>query len=200
MTVAETILQPGSTLHSTAWQPLWNVSHASTCTSDRVSWVNKLARRAASRSLAGKASDDTIRRDCETVARSILADCDRFPDPATLRTLSAKWCHLFDTAITGVDATRSTDPITRELRTLISRIWKYIIIGSNHDAINSADETVERLFIDVDHAIRKTYHLEPAYGFTLRRSFFGVATSAVELSGFNPYGRLADGIGNTCRQ
>ncbi|KAM4063602.1 hypothetical protein HRG_014047 [Hirsutella rhossiliensis] len=53
--------------------------------------------------------------------------------------------------------------------------------------------TDERLFIDVDQAVRQTYLLPSAEGIAIRRAFFGVTSGSVELSGLNPYARLSDG-------
>jgi len=53
--------------------------------------------------------------------------------------------------------------------------------------------------MDIDQAVRRTYSLTPADGIIVRRAFFGVGSSAVELSGLNPYARLADGVSKMCR-
>ncbi|WP_055471689.1 hypothetical protein [Streptomyces pathocidini] len=189
--VAHTALQPGDMLHSPTWQPLW------TGTSDlngrEAPWAAQLARRAVIRCLADPKSQDAVRA-CEAAATSVLADCDRLNTPASLHELAEPWCRLFDTVLDAVVANSTAHhQATTELRPLIGRIWQQRIIGVDNQSTGAADPVHEQLYADVDHAIRRTYSLPPAEGFAVRRAFLGVVTSAAELSGLNPYARLADG-------
>ena len=160
--------------------------------------VGQLARRAAKRSLANYANYQTV-SDAEAAARSVLTDCGRLDDLPGLSALSDNWCRLFDI----VTARTTTDDAayrrcTSELRALIGRIWQHAVVGSTGASMSPAEETSERLFMDTDQAIRQTYRLAPDDGLVVRRAFLGVATSAVELSGLNPYSRMTDGVATLC--
>jgi hypothetical protein len=197
--VARTLL-PGNTLHSATWQPLWAEVDALPHDTDGTLWAGELARRAVRRSLTSDARQGIVHKDCEAIAKSILTDCDNLCDRTSLHALSERWRCFFDAilASSGADGVAHHDT-TAELRALLGRIWEHTIVGCGPDSMGSADEADIRLFIDVDQVIRRTYLLAPAYGIIVRRAFFGVASSAVELSGLNPYGRLADGISKMCR-
>jgi hypothetical protein len=183
---ADVCLRPGNTLHATTWEPLWKESRDS-----RQPAVARLARRIAKRSLTGDAGQEA-RRNCEKHARSVLAECDTLDDEEYLRALSEKWCHLFETVLAGVPMGKDIPhELSRQLCSVIGRIWQHTVVGTRPgDAAEGFDE---QLFIDVDRAVRRTYLLPPAQGTAVRRAFFGVTTSAVELSGLGPYARLNNG-------
>jgi hypothetical protein len=191
--VADLSLQPGNTLHATTWQPLWKGTVALSRDTNQQALVHGLARRIIRRSLVDGAGHEVI-RSSEAAASSVLADCDTLGSQESLRALSAKWCHLFETVLACVPAGRTVRHLTTHmLSCLVDRIWQHTIVGPNHGSTDSTDGTDERLFIDVDQAVRQTYHLPSAEGTAVRRAFFGVMTSAVELSGLSPYARLSDG-------
>ena len=194
--VALTTLQPGNTLHSMSWQPLWSHPDPSAAPPNRQAYIDELARRTVRRSLTDITSAGRHHVACEAAAKSVLAACDRLSDPDDLRGLSTKWCRLFDEILASSNAySVAQHNAVRTLRTLLARIWAHTVVGNNDLA---SLETDIQLFMDVDHAIRQTYLLEPADGLAVRRAFFGITTSAVELSGLNPYARLSDGIGWVC--
>lgn len=189
-TVARITLQPGYALHSTDWRPLWTLAEA-TPSEPEMPWVAELARRAVRRSVpAGTTLTDP--RACEAAAKSVLAHCDVLDDSTALRAVAEEWCLFFDTVLVASSTVSAgSQAIRQELRDLINRIWQHtIVVDGSTDATTHSDE---RLFLDTDRTIRRTYTLAPAEGLTIRRAFFGVVTSAVELSGLNPFGRLVDG-------
>ncbi|MET9914139.1 hypothetical protein ABZZ74_46795 [Streptomyces sp. NPDC006476] len=192
-TIADTCLQPGNTLHATDWQPLWGVTGSSAGNTGQPPSVHRLARRIIRRSFIKDVGQEALHRS-DTAARSVLEDCETLDAHSDLSLLSEKWCHLFETVVAGSPAGGDVPyPTTRELRTLVGRIWRHTVVGPDHGSTEAAEVTDERLFIDVDRAVRQTYLLRPAQGIAVRRAFFGVTTSAVELSGLGPYARLGDG-------
>ncbi|GEM33162.1 hypothetical protein NN3_41690 [Nocardia neocaledoniensis NBRC 108232] len=188
LAAARTHLSSGDTLHAANWEPLWTAQDAAP--SDAVSPARELARRAVRRSFVG-APGAMAARDCEAIAEQILTACDELDDLSQLRALDARWCEFFDAVldrlITDQCARRQADA---ELRPLIGQIWRQAIVG--HD--DARDRSDERLYLDVDAAIRRTFSLEPPEGLAIRRAFLGVTTGAAELSGLNPCARLSDGV------
>jgi hypothetical protein len=183
---ADVCLRPGNTLHATTWEPLWKESRDT-----HQPALARLAHRIANRSLTGNAGQEA-RYSCEAAARSVLADCDTLDGQENLRALSEKWCHLFETVLAGVSAGEDIPHgLSRQLCSLVDRIWRHTVVGSR--PADAAEGIDEQLFIDVDRAVRRTYLLAPAQGIAIRRAFFGVTTSAVELSGLGPYARLNNG-------
>ncbi|MGI5374141.1 hypothetical protein ACQEV2_07810 [Streptomyces sp. CA-251387] len=169
-------LDPGMALHTSDWQPKWQPGTRS---------IDETAFRIARRALIGPTSSSCIK-----AAADVLSRCDRVDTADSLNCLAEGWQRLFDTAL----ATNGIGDLTyaAPLRDLIGRIWRHTILGAqtDQDAL---------LFIDTDIAIRDTFRLPADHGLRLRRAFFGVTTSAVEHSGFNPYQRLANGISVLCR-
>ncbi|KAM4064971.1 hypothetical protein HRG_004681 [Hirsutella rhossiliensis] len=187
--VADVSLQGGETLHTESWQPLWGGTDAWSPDAHQPAVISGLASRIVRRSLVAGPGLDAM-HGFEAAARSALADCDRAAGQEGLGASSAKWCHLLETLLESVSA---GGPVTRTLSCLFDRIWRHTIVGLNHDLPDSADGADERLFIDVDRAIRQTYLLPSARGAAVRRVFFGVTSGAVELSGLSPYARLCAG-------
>ncbi|MFE3465834.1 hypothetical protein [Streptomyces sp. NPDC059185] len=197
--VVRTALRPGHTLHSASWQRLWDTPVVPS-PGPEPAWVDELAHRAARRALLPDAGEGTVIA-CEKAAESVLIDCDRLTDPDDLRALGDGWCRLFDAALDslGEGSMTSRHPAARVLRAAIGRLWQHIVVGPPDTSEVPGDRSDDQLFFDVDHALRQTYALPPTEGLVVRRAFLGTATSAVELSGLNPYGRLADGVARHCR-
>ncbi|SCK63332.1 hypothetical protein YW7DRAFT_07105 [Streptomyces sp. AmelKG-E11A] len=189
--VASTTLQPGNLLHSDAWEPLWKRAEAAHCMPGR--WADHLARRAARRSLPGDtAACDRDR--CETIITSLLVDCDNAPNQS-LPTFAKRWGDVFDAVLTTAAADHA--PSRQHLctlRELIERIWLHCVVDGDDDTPHPAERADEQLAMDTTQALFATYGLPPTEGLAVRRAFTGVATSAVELSGLNPYSRMTDGI------
>ncbi len=189
--VASTTLEPGNLLHSDAWEPLWKPVEAAHRTPGR--WADHLARRAARRSLpADTAACDRDR--CETVITSLLVDCDNAPH-RSLPTLAKRWGDVFDGVLTAAVADHA--PLrrhSRTLRELVERIWLLCVVDGDDGTPHPAERADERLAMDTTQALFATYELPPTEGLAVRRAFSGVATSAVELSGLNPFSRMSDGI------
>ncbi|MEW2353365.1 hypothetical protein [Spirillospora sp. NPDC029432] len=186
--VASTALPPGDTLYTPLWDPLWKQDpplagpHA----------APELARRAVSRSLPGAAIDPQDLRPCHAAFEAALTACDTCGDDSGLPALAELWCAAFDTVLAASAAGRTIpEHATTALRSALARIWKQAIIGESDERTPHPDQC---LFIDTDHAVRRTYSLPPYQGLALRRAFFGVATSAAELSGLNPYARFTGGV------
>ncbi|MEU9336486.1 hypothetical protein AB0D49_25475 [Streptomyces sp. NPDC048290] len=194
--VALTTLPPGSTLHSPDWRPLWTHTSPSDSGPDS-SWAGLLARRTITRCLPRTSAlgmSPAVTHHCEESARTVLELCDQYTRPADLRTLADAWCALFDTLV----ATTVTDSGARlkaaqELRPLVHRIWRQSVVGYRDAPHLQPDDADETLYLDIDHALRRTYSLPPTDGYIIRRVFLGITTSAAELSGLNPYALLSDG-------
>jgi hypothetical protein len=188
---AGTILQPGNVMYSAAWQPLW--TQIATAQTHGSSVAGQLARRAVRRSLS-HFDDHAGTGVCVAAARSVLADCDRLRDQASLRNLAGAWCRFFDTVIdASVTDSTARRLATCEMRPLVGRIWEQDIVGPACQSPPAPEFADERLFMDMDAAFQRSFSLPPAEGFAIRRAFLGVVTSATELSGFNPFARLTDG-------
>ncbi|WP_369637863.1 hypothetical protein [Nocardia sp. JMUB6875] len=188
-------LQLEAMLHSPTWQPLWE-HHEHTRTGR--TWAAELARRAVRRSVLHPLTrEESIA--CEALAEEILLCCERLDDRADLHALATRWSHLFET-ITALTLTRLDGPSIHhsiaEFHALIGRIWKHAVIGP--DPENPATETDECLCFDLTQAFRHSYLLPHSDGIRIRRAFLGVASSAVELSGFNPFARLTNGTAALC--
>jgi hypothetical protein len=191
--VADIFLQPGNALHAWDWQPLWGDTGTPTGSDGQLPFAEWLASRIVRRCLGENLGQEATRRS-QVAARTVLSDCDVLDDHRSLRLLSEKWCHLFETVVAGLPADAVVPgTTTAELRALVGRIWRHTVIGPAGGPTDAVEETDERLFIDVDRAVRRTYLLTPAQGIAVRRAFFGVTTSAVELSGLGPYARLSNG-------
>lgn len=192
-TVADICLQPGNALHTSDWQPLWGETGTPTGASGQLPLVDRLASRIVRRCLVKNVGQEAMRRS-QVAAGTVLAHCNVLDDQRSLRLLSEKWCHLFETVVAGLPAGEAVPgTATAELGALVSRIWRHTVVGLADDSTDAVEGTDEQLFIDVDRAVRRTYLLTPAQGIAARRAFFGVTTSAVELSGLGPYARLSDG-------
>ncbi|WP_280465566.1 hypothetical protein, partial [Nocardia brasiliensis] len=194
--VAQTTLSPGGALYSTAWKPLWhNDIHAG----DR--WLKELTQRSITRSLL---AIDTLPSNalgaCRTAAQSAITAAGTSDTPHELGAAAQHWLRYFDTILDA--ALPCTTPehgvAARHLRPLITRIWQQIIVGSTPRTPTGRID--EQLHIDTAHTILRTYALPPAEGLALRRAFVGIATSAVELAGLNPYNRLTNGISHILLQ
>ncbi|TFY87635.1 hypothetical protein DYL59_17760 [Pseudomonas kairouanensis] len=182
----------GDVLHTDNWMPLWKMSFPSESNNEAL--IAELARRAVRRSvLIERCSEGDFSR-CETAAKSALYSCYALDDVSVLRGLSCEWIRLFDVCLraNNIDVSGAED-IVRALKEVVGRIWKGVV---TMDA-QVADET-EQLFIDCDSVVRQTYFLPYVTGLSIRRVFFGVASGAVELSGFSPFARLSDGVVNVC--
>lgn len=183
---------PGDVLHTSSWVPLWRVSVSSA--SDKDVLLAELARRAVRRSLFSEYCECEGFEQCEAAAKSVLYGCYTLDEIPSLCGLSLGWVRLFDVClrVNKVDVA-SYEGLVSTLEGVLERIWKGVVTMD----MQVADDT-ERLFIDCDCVIRQTYALPYAAGLSIRRAFFGVATSAVELSGFNPFARLIEGVANVC--
>lgn len=168
-----------------------------------------LARRAVDRALLPESGPEEVtgRARCEAAARRLLAACDALGSAEALSGLAPGWAHLFDTVVTTAFPALPEDVAAsaRELSGLTARIWDRAVVippGATGSADGRGPDTDgdEVLFIAVDRAMRRTYQLEPADGVPLRRAFLGVTTSAIELSGLNPYERLTTGTARLCRK
>ncbi|MYV99007.1 hypothetical protein [Streptomyces sp. SID3343] len=193
--VSSTALAAGNTLHSPEWEPLWfrETQGNGDRGADSRTAVEDLARRTARRiRLPCGGEIDPVIETLQAEAKEVLEGCESLTDKARLRALSEKWCRLFDIGVLDPEGKpiHSRDS-QEELRSLIPRIWNHVVVGSEGPATSDTDEG---LFIDVDRTISRTYQEPREVGLTLRRAFLGVTTSAVELSGLNPYGRLVDGV------
>lgn len=173
-------LTPGTTLHSPAWDALWQPTGTLSAA--------ERAQRIARRSLV----EGTDTRACAAVAEGVLARCERAEDGDGLRALGEGWQQVFDTALTTTGAAGMDHAAM--LRTLIDDIWQQAVLG--HGTAPGMDA---RLLMDVDEAMRATFQLATDDGLRLRRAFLGVASGSVELAGLNPYARLADGLSTLCR-
>ncbi|MEU9214630.1 hypothetical protein AB0D27_43955 [Streptomyces sp. NPDC048415] len=171
-------LEPGIALHSPAWETRWRRAQRT---------VDEIAHRVTRRSIADAPQAAAF----TTAAATVLAHCDRADDNDSFHRLADEWQDLFDIALTvhGMGGLPGAAP----LRELVGDIWRQTILGATkgHDA---------RLFMDTDIAVRNTFYLSGDEGHRLRRAFFGVVSSAIELSGFNPYQRLTDLVSTICRQ
>ncbi|MFJ1927516.1 MULTISPECIES: hypothetical protein [unclassified Streptomyces] len=189
--VASTTLRPGNLLHSDTWEPLWKPAEAAPRMPGR--WAVHLARRAARRSLPADTAA-CARERCETMFTSLLVDCDNAPHQS-LRTLAKQWGDVFDTVLTAAVADQaSLRQHPRPLRELIERIWLHCVVDGDEGTPNPAERADEQLAMDTTQALFATYELPPTEGWTIRRAFSGVTTSAIELSGLSPYSRMTDGI------
>lgn len=178
-------LLPGDLLHTDGWQPLW-IEHSVE--------IPDLVQRVVRRILLEGVNDELAYQRCEIAATTILSDCMTLGnDVANLRALSDKWCHFFDEVVSKF--AQEYREVLNNLRELIARIWRHNIIG---DHLENSD-TDARLFVDIDKAIRHTYTLELTNGLAIRRAFLGVVSSAMELSGFNPYSRLTEWAATMCQ-
>jgi hypothetical protein len=134
---------------------------------------------------------DTI-AECQAIARSVLVECDCRTERTALYALSQQWGELFDAV--QKTWTAGTHPQYREcaneLRQIIGRVWEHSVVGGVAPEIDDD----QRLIFDADHAVRRSHLLPPEAGYHLRRNFFGVVTSAIDLSGLNPFSRMSDGI------
>ncbi|MEV0277652.1 hypothetical protein AB0I22_14915 [Streptomyces sp. NPDC050610] len=193
--VSSTALASGNTLHSPGWEPLWfkePQGDGDRGAASRAA-VEDLAMRTARRlRLPREVEIDPVIETLQAEAREVLEGCESLTDTASLCALSEKWCKLFDIGVLDLDGKPVHSRDTQEeLRSLIPRIWSHVVVGSEGMATSDTDEG---LFMDVDRTVARTYLESQEVGLILRRAFFGVTTSAVELSGLNPYGRLADGV------
>ncbi|MUN39628.1 hypothetical protein [Actinomadura litoris] len=169
-------LASGWTLHTEDWRPRWRPA---------ASTVEALARRVARRCLSGAAAPARL----VAAAESALARCDRADDDDACRRLTQDWQDVFDAALAAGGLTNT--PQAAPLRRAIGRLWGSVVLAG------AADDA--RLFIETDIAVRATFGLPDDAGRRVRRAFFGVTSSAVDHSGFSPYGRIANGIGTLCR-
>ncbi|MEV4556372.1 hypothetical protein AB0K51_05155 [Kitasatospora sp. NPDC049285] len=168
---------PGTALHTPDWAAAWQ-PHRRT--------VEETAHLVTRRMLAGTAAP----AGCIAAAASVLARCDQADDLDAYRQLAGGWQQSFDTAL-AANGLYGIAPAAA-LREAIGAIW-------GHIALAAAADRDAALFIDTDLAVRATYRLAPADGHRLRRAFFGVVSSSLELSGFNPYQRLAHTVSAACR-
>ncbi|MGY2141092.1 hypothetical protein [Pseudomonas azotoformans] len=187
---ATQILLPGKLLHGVSWQPLWRVMPST----ERPILIAELTRRIVRRCLL----IDVWRRECHdsltAIAQPLLQQCDTLEDSADLRALFSHWHALFDACLqlsgTRVDSHQSLiDPF----KSVLARLWGCIVACDELAGVDT-----EQLYVDCDAAVRRSYTLPVEVGLIVRRAFFGIATSAVELAGFNPYARLTDGIASQC--
>ncbi|NSL85818.1 hypothetical protein ECE50_003180 [Chitinophaga sp. Mgbs1] len=173
----------GDLLHTDEWLPLWAL-----CRTD----IRELVQRAVRRVLPGDITEGPVYERCCEVAAVTLKSCmTAGNDIKSLWALADQWCCFFDEAISSHD---QLHPVVNTLRNIISGIWKHHIIGGGE----GNNETDAKLFIDADKAFRSTCTLEPNRGVAVRRAFLGVLSGAMELSGFNPYSRIVDGIVCLC--
>ncbi|MCC2280737.1 hypothetical protein LKL35_35970 [Streptomyces sp. ET3-23] len=174
-------LSPGVNLHSPAWEPLWRPTPARP--------ADQRGQLIARRSLAA----GTPNQECAVLATEVLTRCDT----ATAETLddlyrlTEDWQKVFDAALsaTGTVETAQSGP----LREVLGRIWRQTVLG---DSTGTALDA--QLFMDFDEAFRDSFCLPAQDGLHLRRAFLGTATGCVELTGHNPYARLANSISIMC--
>jgi hypothetical protein len=195
--IACTPTPPGRMLHSPTWEPTWTTGLESG-ESNRSAWIDTLARRTVRRCFLSNEIDEMVRVNCEGIAKEVLDLCDIFDDLESLRALSEKWCQLFDAVLADRITGDESNATVCDFRVLVKRIWTRGIIIGEGDLPTPDDEVSIMLFLDTDKLVRHSFTLPYVDGLRLRRAFFGVMSSAVELSGLNPYSRLADGIGKTC--
>lgn len=181
-------LLPGELLHDRDWKPQWQVSPPES-TPDLIS---ELTCRILRRCLL----PENRQRDCrlEDLIAPLLERCDSLDTPAQLRELAKRWVAVFDACLEVSAVSLGDHPqLLNPFRAVLERVWKYTVAC---DAQAGAD--TECLYVDCDAAVRRSYTLPTAVGLVVRRAFFGVASSAVELGGFNPYARLTRGIATVC--
>ncbi|WP_160710731.1 hypothetical protein [Chitinophaga solisilvae] len=177
---------PGDILHTDGWKPLWTKTFVD---------IPELVQRVVRRTLPEEVRDEEVHLLCNHMATTVLIACFAIDDDLEqLRELWSKWCDLFDAAVSKF--MQENSPLLFSLRNLIGRIWIHTIIGTGE----VCSDTSESLFVDIDKALRETYQLSYENGRAIRRAFHGVVSSAIELSGFNPYACLADGAAHLCRK
>ncbi|TFY87637.1 hypothetical protein DYL59_17770 [Pseudomonas kairouanensis] len=181
-------LLPGECLHDRSWKPLWQVGSAA----QGPTLISELARRVMLRCLLPQNRQHP--HALEHLIAPLLERCDRLETLLELRELAEYWVGLFDACLEVSSVSPTAYPqILNALRAALLRAWQDTVAC---DVQAGAD--TERLYVDCDSAVRRTYALPLAMGLVVRRAFFGVATSAVELGGFNPYARLTRGIATVC--
>lgn len=165
-------LDPGGLLHQPDWHPSWSPVRRP---------IEQIAFRLARRCLhRPELSVRTARAAAETLSTVVRAD-----STATLGHLERGWEAVFDAALTDAGVPGEAP----QLRDLVTRMWSEVLLGRGSDRALAA-----KLFIDLDIAILDTYRLPDAEAYLIRRAFFGLTSGMVELSGLNPYSRLADGL------
>ncbi|NLR67582.1 hypothetical protein HGH92_24975 [Chitinophaga varians] len=180
--VAHTL--PGDQLHTDDWHPLWTTARAD---------VAELTARTLKRSLLEGSYDEAKYLRCHNAAYDVLSDCMTVADDdQQILSLSGKWCLFFDEALADFKAEHTE--VISHLKELVGRIWTHLLIGDH----GRNGDTHARIFVDTDRHFRSTYSLDTFAGGAIRRAFLGTVSSAMELSGFNPYHCLVEGAARIC--
>lgn len=181
-------LLPGELLHDRDWKPQWQVSP----TLSTPDLISELTGRILRRCLLPENRQRDSR--VEDLIAPLLERCDSLDTLAQLRELAERWLGVFDACLEASAVSPQAHPQQlNPLRTALARIWKYTVACDEQ-----AGADTEGLYVDCDAAVRRSYVLPTAVGLVVRRTFFGVASSAVELGGFNPYARLTRGVATVC--
>ncbi|MEU2430197.1 hypothetical protein ABZ611_11865 [Streptomyces sp. NPDC007861] len=198
-TTAATRLLPGEVVYAPSWSPLWQTSSDQ----DDRTWTDTLAQRAVKRYFLTGQSTHPVGRRCLALTRSLINEATADTNGSRLRNLAGQWGQLFDLVATHPTISPTLgalDPrLVKELGALIARTWSHVIVGSTEAPSPLTTKEDVQLFMDVDHAFRRTFNEPHEAPVALRRAFLGVLTSATELAGHNPYARLVDGTAQALR-
>lgn len=187
------VVLPGPVLHAPNWRPLWKDSELAQDTM-KPALIEELARRVVRRCLLGSLYASANHEACDALAKLLLCKCDAHDDMQTLIGLADCWVDLFEAGlkVSNFDV-ESHQALINSLRVLLRQLWQSLVTTDQQVADNT-----DRFYLEVDSVIRQTYTLPVTTGVVLRRTFFGVASSAIELCGFSPYTRLTDGVATMC--
>lgn len=187
---AATTLSSGILMYSPAWRSLWRRAPRA----PDGPWAHELARRAVRRYFASDRSRTFSGRRCVALTRELVERATA-PGDTSPEQLASGWMDLFDVVATTAVPQRGCE---HELRDVVGRVWTHVVLGSRAPAPAVSDARDVRVFMDIDRALRGTFAEPPEAGTRLRRALLGVLTTALELAGHNPYGRLVDGVGRFC--
>ncbi|MEW2580550.1 hypothetical protein [Streptomyces syringium] len=197
-TTAATRLLPGEVVYAPSWSPLWQTSSDQ----DDRTWTDTLAQRAVKRYFLTDQSTHPVVRRCLARIHSLINEATADANGSRLRSLAGQWGQLFDLVATHPTISPTPgalDPrLVKELGALVTRTWNHVIVGSTEAPSSLTTKEDVQLFMDVDHALRRTFNEPHEAAVALRRAFLGVLTSATELTGHNPYARLVDGTAQAC--